>query len=1121
MQAKSSCNSISASARFGCWNLHVRSQRSEPCRIMTGRSSCSSVRSESSPAGGTATTSPATTSSPACRTKRSCGSIASGAAKEDGTCTAFSPEAVYSPLPAYTELHCLSNFTFLRGASHPEELVKRAAALGYRALALTDECSLAGAVRAHVAAKDVGLPLVIGSEIRLQDGPRLVLLATDREGYGNLSDLITRGRCRAKKGSYSLCWDDLDDGLRGCLVLLVPHEKYDAEHARFVAERFAGRAWIAAELLQGPDDHARLAGLRQLGKVSGLPLAAAGDVHMHVRSRKALQDTLTAIRLRTTVRACGHALYPNAERHLRLLSRLARIYPPELLEETVRVAERCRFSLEELRYEYPEELVPAGETPSSHLHKLAEEGLQRRFPVGASQKIRDLMERELSLIAELRYEPFFLTVHDIVRYARSLGILCQGRGSAANSAVCYALGITEVNPAKQELLFERFISKERNEPPDIDVDFEHQRREEVIQYVYGKYGRGRAALTAVVITYQPRSAFRDVGKALGLDALQVDRIDKSIAWWDDRKELAARLRDAGFDPESPVMRRLMALASALLGFPRHLSQHVGGFVISRGALARLVPIENAAMPERSVIQWDKDDLENLGLLKVDVLALGMLSAIRRAMDFVNELRGSSITMDSLLREEDPAVYEMMRHADTIGVFQIESRAQMSMVPRLKPEHFYDLVIEIAIVRPGPIQGDTVHPYLRRRAGTEPIDYPNEAVRKVLERTCGVPIFQEQVMQLAVVAAGFTPGEADQLRRAMAAWRRKGGLEPFHKKLMDGMRKNGISAEFAERIYRQILGFGEYGFPESHSVSFALLAYVSAWLKHHEPAAFLAALLNSQPMGFYTPSQLVQDARRHGVEVRPVDVLSSEWDCTLEPGTGAHPAVRLGFLLAQSLSQPGAERIVAARRDRLFDSVEDLARRAELNRHDLKCLAAAGAFEALSGHRRHAYWQVAGIETDAHILRDAPVAETPAILTPPTEGENLVADYASTGLTLGRHPLALLRAHLSRMRFSAAGEIRLLPSGSRVRAAGIVTGRQRPSTASGTVFVTLEDETGYVNVIVWPNLIERQRRELLGARLMGVEGVLEREGEVMHLVARRLSDHSALLGSLVTPSRDFH
>jgi len=1026
-------------------------------------------------------------------------------------------------LPAYAELHCLSNFTFLRGASHPEELVKRAAELGYSALAITDECSLAGVVRAHVAAKDVDLPLVIGSEIRLKDGPKLVLLATCREGYGELSDLITRGRRGSKKGSYTLGWSDLDSALPGCLALLVPlplFPKAEAEkHARSVAERFPSCAWIAAELLCGPDDRAHLAALRELGKRSSLPLVASGNVHMHLRSRRPLQDTLTAIRLRMPVHACGHALHPNAERHLRLRMRLAQIYPAELLAETVRIAERCRFSLEELRYEYPEELVPAGETPASWLRKLAEEGLQRRFPEGVSQKIRDLAEREFSLIAELRYEPFFLTVDDIVRYARSRGILCQGRGSAANSAVCYALGITEVNPAKQALLFERFISKERNEPPDIDVDFEHQRREEVIQYVYRKYGRERAALAATLITYQPKSALRDVGKALGLDAFQVDRIAKAIAWWDDRKDLAKRLREAGFDPESPILRRLMALASALLGFPRHLSQHVGGFVISRGALARLVPIENAAMPERSVIQWDKDDLENLGLLKVDILALGMLSAIRRGLDFVNTLRGSTITMDSLLREEDPVVYEMMRRADTIGVFQIESRAQMSMLPRLKPEHFYDLVIEIAIVRPGPIQGDMVHPYLRRRDGREPIDYPNDAVRKVLERTCGVPIFQEQVMQLAVVAADFTPGEADQLRRAMAAWRRKGGLEPFHKKLMDGMKKNGISAEFAERIYRQILGFGEYGFPESHSVSFALLAYVSAWLKHHEPAAFLAALLNSQPMGFYTPSQLVQDARRHGVEVRSVDACSSEWECTLEAGADA--AVRLGFRLVQGLSQASAERLVAARRILSFEGVEDLARRAELNRRDLKCLAAAGALEALSGHRRQAHWQVAGIETGAPVLRGASVAETSPVLSTPTEGENLVADYASTGLTLGRHPLALLRPRLARMRFAAAEEIRGLPSGSLVRAAGIVTGRQRPGTASGTVFVTLEDETGYVNVIVWRDLTERQRRELLGARLMGVEGVLEREGEVMHLVARRLSDHSALLGRIATQSRDFH
>ena len=1022
---------------------------------------------------------------------------------------------MYSPLPAYAELHCLSNFTFLRGASHPEELVQRAAAIGYTALALTDECSVAGAARAHVAAKSIVLPLVIGSEIRLKDGPRLVFLATDREGYGRLSSLITRGRMGSRKGSYALERKDVDS-MPGCLALLIPDRKHDAEHARFVAERFPGRAWIAAELLSGPDDRSHLAALRELGKDFGLPLVASGDVHMHLRSRRALQDTLTAIRLRTPVRACGHALHANAERHLRLRMRLAQLYPPELLSETVAIAERCHFSLDELRYEYPEELVPEGETPASWLRKLTEEGLQKRFPEGVSHRIRDLVERELALIAELRYEPFFLTVHDVVAFARGKGILCQGRGSAANSTVCYALEVTEVNPAKQELLFERFISKERNEPPDIDVDFEHQRREEVIQYIYGKYGRDRAALAATLITYRPKSALRDVGKALDLDPRQVDAIAKSIAWWDDRKDLALRLKESGFDPASPVMRRLMALAHALLGFPRHLSQHVGGFVISRGPLAELVPIENAAMPERSVIEWDKDDLESLGLLKVDVLALGMLSAIRRSLAFVNAQRKSRITMNTLLLEEDAAVYEMIRHADTIGVFQIESRAQMSMLPRLKPLNFYDLVIEIAIVRPGPIQGDMVHPYLRRREGKEPVDYPNKAVEKVLERTLGVPIFQEQVMQLAVVAAGFTPGEADQLRRAMAAWKRKGGLEPFQKKLIEGMRRNGIPAEFADRIYRQILGFGEYGFPESHSVSFALLAYVSAWLKRHEPAAFLAALLNSQPMGFYTPSQLVQDARRHGAEVLPVDITASEWECALE-----REAVRLGFLMVRGFPEAAAKRVIEARGERAFDSVDDLAHRAALDRRDLKSLADAAALAPLAGHRREAHWSVAGVATGAHILAGAPVAESRPALTPPTEGESLVADYASTGLTLGRHPLALLRSRLARMRFATAEELKRLPSGSRARAAGIVTGRQRPGTASGTVFVTLEDETGYVNVIVWPHLIEAQRRELLGSKLMGVDGTLEREGEVMHLIAKRLVDHSDLIRSLQVESRDFH
>ena len=1025
-----------------------------------------------------------------------------------------------SALPAYAELHCLSNFSFLRGASHPEELVARAHQLGYSALALTDECSFAGVVRAHGAAKECGLPLILGSEIHLADGPHLVLLATDREGYGNLSELITRGRRRGVKGRYVLEAGDLDQGLPGCLILLVPGAAPDIPQARWVAERFTGRAWIAVELLCGANDKARLAALRELGAACALPLAAAGDVHMHLRSRRKLQDTLTAIRLGKPLAHCGQALYPNAERHLRLRLRLANLYPRDLLDETVRITARCTFSLACLRYEYPEEIVPPGATPSGHLRALTEAGLARRFPGGAPHKVHTLVEHELELIAELGYEPYFLTVHDIVNFARSKNILCQGRGSAANSAVCYALGITEVDPARMSMLFERFISRERNEPPDIDVDFEHQRREEVIQYIYAKYGRERAALAATVIRYRPKSAIRDCGKALGLELAQVERLAKSLSWWDRRQNVPERLREAGFDPESPTVLRLLALVDALIGFPRHLSQHVGGFVIARGLLSRLVPIENAAMAERSVIQWDKDDLDALGLLKVDVLALGMLSAIKRALDLIGLQQGVTIAMSDV-PAEDPDVYAMIQQADTVGVFQIESRAQMSMLPRLKPENFYDLVIEVAIVRPGPIQGGMVHPYLRRRQGLDPVSYPSDAVRGVLERTLGIPIFQEQVMQLAVVAAGFTPGEADRLRRSMAAWKRKGGLEHFQQRLIQGMRARGYAREFAERIYQQILGFGEYGFPESHSASFALLVYVSAWLKRHHPAAFLAALLNSQPMGFYAPAQLVQDARRHGVEVLPVDVLASDWECTLEPFANGAPAMRLGLIMVKGLSAAGAGRIVQARAQGGFASVEQLMRRAHLDRHELKCLAASDALLRIAGHRRLAYWQVAGVETAPHLLSEAPIHETDPQLSAPSEGDGLVADYRSLGLTLGRHPLALLRSRLKRMRLAAAEEVRRLPHGSSVRAAGIVIGRQRPDTASGVVFVTLEDETGCVNVIVWRDLGERQRRELLSARLMAVYGSVEREGEVVHVIARRLADHSELLGRLGTRSRDFH
>jgi error-prone DNA polymerase len=1074
-------------------------------------------------------------------------------------------------LPAYAELHCVSNFTFLRGASHPEELVERAHALGYKALALTDECSVAGAVRAHIAARDCGFKLIIGSELRLVDGPRLVLLATNREGYGNLSELITRARRMATKDTYQLRRDDLTTGVPECLALLIIETALDSQTIRWFAHCFAGRAWLAIELLYGSDDQTRLKELQQLAVAHSLPLTAAGDVHMHVRARQALQDTLTAIRLGTTVNQAGHHLYSNAERHLRSLQALARLYPSELLAESVAIAERCRFSLNELRYEYPEELVPSGKTPASHLRALTETGMRERWPDGAPGKVRRQVEHELNLIAELDYEPYFLTVHDIVRFAKSRNILCQGRGSAANSAVCYCLGITEVDPARMEMLFERFISKERNEPPDIDVDFEHERREEVIQHIYKKYGRDRAALAATVITYRSRSAVRDVGKALGLSSAQVDRLAKSLAWWDGRRMVPARLQEAGFDPTNPVIARLVYLVNMLVGFPRHLSQHVGGFVISQGALSRLVPIENAAMPERTVIQWDKDDLDALGLLKIDVLALGMLNAIHRAFDLIERASGVKLMLANI-PAEDPAVYTMIQHADTVGVFQIESRAQMSMLPRLKPQTFYDLVIEVAIVRPGPIQGNMVHPYLRRRQGLEPVHYPSDAVREVLARTLGVPIFQEQVIKLAMVAAGFTAGEADKLRRAMAAWRRKGGLEPFEQRLIEGMRARGYNEQFARQIFQQIQGFGEYGFPESHSASFALLVYVSAWLKYYHPAAFTAALLNSQPMGFYAPAQLVQDARRHGVNVLPINVTASDWDCTLEPtppplpspikGEGesesSHydlvlpidvcasewdctlestpppplfpikreederkPGLRLGLRMVKGLSSAGGDRIVAARAQAPFISVDDLANRARLSRHDLAALVSSGTLARLAGNRHQASWQVLGVEPPLPILPNAVTPEGLPLLRRPTEGEDIVADYRHVGLTLRRHPLALLRNRLERLHMLPAIELWRVPHGEHVRTAGLVITRQRPGTASGILFLTLEDETGHFNVVVWGNLAEKYRRAVLGARLLGVVGEIQREGEVLHVIARHLQDHSSLLGNLLTRSRDFH
>ncbi len=1054
----------------------------------------------------------------------------------------------------YAELACISNFTFLQGASHPEELVQRAAELDYAGIALTDECSLSGVVRAHEAAKASGIRLIPGSRFVLEEGMQIVLLVRNRSGYAQLCRLITHARRQADKGGYRLCRSDLEQGLDDCLALLLSQAE---EQVTWFAGQFTGRGWLALALLREGDDERRLGRYRNWSAAYAVPLVAVGDVCMHVRGRRALRDAMSAIRLGCPVAALGEEALVNGERHLRSLDDLRMLYPAALLEETQRIAALCSFSLDELRYQYPDDVTPSHQTPQQFLRELVEQGMRTRWPDGCPERVRAQIEHELGLISELGYEPYFLTVWDIVRFARERDILCQGRGSAANSAVCYCLGVTEVDPSRMNLLFERFISRERGEPPDIDVDFEHRRREEVIQYIYRKYGRERAALAACVITYRSRSAIRDLSRALGLEEGQISVLAESVSAWRRRGELKPEyLAEAGFDPDNRTLRQLLVLANQLRGFPRHLSQHVGGFVIARERLDELVPIENAAMPERTVIQWEKDDLESLGLLKIDILALGMLSAIRRCLALVNGCypgdigspgaaqrdpdrtdgisglrplafsratgfgrRGRGELQLANIPPEDPVTYAMIQRADTIGVFQIESRAQMAMLPRLRPENFYDLVIEVAIVRPGPIQGDMVHPYLRRRKGEEPVEYPSDAVREVLERTLGVPIFQEQVIKLAMVAAGFSPGEADGLRRAMAAWRRRGGLAPYRQKLMQGMAERDYSRAFAERIYRQILGFGEYGFPESHAASFALLVYVSAWLKCHHPAAFCAALLDSQPMGFYQPAQLVRDAQEHGVEVRPVDVRFSDWDSALEAGDNG-PALRLGLRMVSGLSRAGAERLLQVRGGQSFVDVQELAVRAALDRRDLSVLAAADALQGLSGHRYRAAWAAAGTEPSLPLFPEPAFAEQRPELPVPTQGSEVLADYTHLGLSLRMHPLALLRGHLQARGLLSAAEVRERMPGEVIRTAGLVLTRQRPGEGKA-VFVTIEDETGIQNLLIWADRAERQRKVLLGAGLLGVVAEIQRAEGVQHLLCRLLEDHSALLGGLPHRSRDFH
>jgi len=1023
-------------------------------------------------------------------------------------------------MTAYAELHCLSNFSFGRGASSARELFERAKTCGYAALAITDECSLAGIVRALEASRQTGVPLIVGSEIQLDDGPKIVVLCETKAGYTSLCSLITTGRRASRKGTYRLTCADVATGLPGTLVLWVPDLVVDMAHGCWVRQTFGDRAWLAVELHRGPNDARRVRELEAIGRELSLPLMAAGDVHMHIRRRLALQHTLTAIRHRVPIAEAGGLIARNGERHLRRRHVLAKLYPEALLDESVRIAARCTFTLDQLSYRYPAELVPEGHTPTSWLRLLTEEGARWRWPEGVPEKVHRQIEHELELIEALHFEPYFLTVHDIVRFARSQGILCQGRGSAANSSVCFALGVTEVDPMKMSLLVERFISKERNEPPDIDIDFEHERREEVIQYIYRKYGRERAALAATVICYRGKSAVRDVAKAMGLPLDQVDQLSQVFAWWDGEESLAERLSERGFDPESAVIRRIIKLTAEILDMPRHLSQHVGGFVIADAPLSELVPVENAAMPDRTIIQWDKDDLDTMNLLKVDCLALGMLTCVQKCLNLLRDQRGQDYSM-ATLPSEDPDTYAMIQRADTVGVFQIESRAQMAMLPRHRPKNFFDLVVQVAIVRPGPIQGDMVHPYLRRRRGEEPVDYPSEELKEVFERTLGVPLFQEQVMKLAMIAAGYTAGEADGLRRDMAAWKRRGGLEKHRERILTGMTDRGYTTAFAEKLFEQIKGFGSYGFPESHAASFAGIVYASCWLKCHEPAAFACALLNSQPMGFYAPSQIVQDARRHGVDVFPIDVQFSDWDNTLITREEEPPAIQLGLRQVRGFGEEAARRIMAARAQRPFADIADLCARAAVDKRHQDLLAQASALRGLSRHRHHAHWEIAGVEKQLPLFGNASPAEIEVTLPRPTQAEDTLADYARTGLTLGVHPMAQIRDRLRAARCTDSRTLRKRPHNSYARVAGVVTMRQRPQTASGVTFLTMEDEHGLVNVIVWRDVAETHRRVLLESDLLGVDGKWEAVDGVCHLIASRLLDMSELLGGLDVRSRDFH
>jgi error-prone DNA polymerase len=1048
--------------------------------------------------------------------------------------------------PAYAELQVTTNFSFLRGGSHPHELVTEAKLQGLAALAITDRNSLAGVVRAHTAAKKVDLKLIVGARLDLIDASSLLCLPTDRVAYGRLCRLLSKGQLAADKGECILALESVAAAACGQIMIALPpegwswqaqgaHAAFETELRRLKTSLASATLYLAATHSYRGDDRARIAALAALARRCRVPLVAAGDVLYHTPHRRPLQDVLTCIREGVRISEAGLRLAPNAERYIKPPHEMARLFEgyETALGHTLEIAAACTFNLDDLKYEYPDEPVPPGKTPHEHLIDLVEAGARERFPDGVSEKVRELLDKELALIAKLEYAPYFLTVHDIVAFAKSQEILCQGRGSAANSVVCYCLGITGVNPTEVDLLFERFISADRKEPPDIDVDFEHERREEVIQHIYKRYGRERAGLAATVISYRSRSAVRDVGKAMGLSEDTVAALAGMV--WGTRSGGALphqRVREAGLDPDDPLLQLVLKLTDELIDFPRHLSQHVGGFVLTRGPLVELVPVGNAAMEDRTFVEWDKDDLAALNLLKVDVLGLGMLTCIRRAFDLIAAHEGKHLTLATLPRE-DPAVYEMLCRAEAIGVFQVESRAQMNMLPRLKPRRFYDLVIEVAIVRPGPIQGDMVHPYLRRRDRIEKVDYPfpkngdpNE-LRNILHKTLGVPLFQEQAMRIAMIAAQFSDSEVNELRKAMAAFRRRGTIEQLEEKMVSKMVERGYERDFAQRCFNQIKGFGEYGFPESHAASFALLVYVSAWIKHHHPAAFCAALLNSQPMGFYAPAQLVRDARENGVEVRPVDINHSDWDCTLELGSpDGRPALRLGFRQVDGMNEKETcDKLLVARGEAPFADAYDLWRRGGIRLEAIERLAAADAFRSIGLDRRQALWEVKALNGVAPLplfawseTREA--GPEPAVALPQMPlPDHVVTDYQTLRLSLKAHPVKFLRGGLRRRRILACADLRTARNGQWVSVAGVVLVRQQPGTAKGVIFMTIEDETGIANVVVWAKTMALYRRVVMASRLIVIHGRIQRKDKIIHIVATRLEDRTEWLNLLSESGRE--